>query len=72
MAKLTIKNHNGAVAIRHRAVCSDDTWRGKWREDINKAYQDADKHLAKPGQSNHVIEIITEHQVRIRHRRLNN
>lgn len=61
MAGFKLSSNRIEVTIRHRAYCEDDGWKAKkWRSDINKAWDDADKHLSKYGNSNHVVDVITE------------
>lgn len=54
MSKSKIEN------IRHRAICEDDTFKGKWRKNIIEADEDAEKHTQMPGNERHIVRIITE------------
>jgi hypothetical protein len=53
------------ASVRHRAVCNDDSYKGSWDEDINKAFADAARHRQKnPG---HDVEIITEQTLSLKY-----
>ncbi len=61
MAEFKLSSKRIEVKIRHRAYCEDDNWKAKyWRSDINEAWDDAEKHLNKPGNSGHAVDVITE------------
>jgi hypothetical protein len=48
------------MSIWHRAVCSDDTFKGPWRLTRSEALTDAREHRSKRGNEDHEISIITE------------
>lgn len=56
----THENRDAAFTIKHRAVCDDDNYKGKWRSDIEVAKEDARGHRAEPGNQDHVIRIVTQ------------
>lgn len=60
MAEKFIKNEMTEISIKHRAICEDDSYRGKWRKDVDEAYRDARNHRNKPGNQFHVTRIITQ------------
>jgi hypothetical protein len=45
-------------AVRHRAVCNDDSFKGPWRTDIDDARADAAGH--QKTNPDHDVEVITE------------
>jgi hypothetical protein len=48
------------LQIRFRAVCDDDTFKGKWRDTKPEARADAKAHRDQSGNEDHVIRIVTE------------
>ena len=55
-------NHPDAAnfTFRFRAFCRDDNYLGRWRQSENQATADADAHKAKPGNTDHTVEIEVE------------
>jgi len=67
MAEFKLSSQRIEVTIRHRAYCEDDNWKCRyWRSDINEAWADAEKHLNKSGNSDHIVDVITEQKTRTR------
>ena len=61
MAEFKLTSQIVEVTMRHRAYCEDDNWKARyWQSDINEAWDDANKHLNEPGNSDHVVDVITE------------
>jgi len=56
------KSRNEATTreVKHRAVCEDDRFRGPWRDTRAEAIEDAANHRNKPGNQDHVINIISQ------------
>ena len=67
MTETRQSNDMGSLSIRYRAICEDCSYRGRWKKDIDDAYDDADRHNAKPGKEDHIVDIITEQTVRLRY-----
>ena len=63
MAQKVIQNEMATLSLRHRAICEDDRYRGRWRKEIEQAYQDAENHKKKPGNENHIMRIISEQRI---------
>lgn len=47
-------------SIRYRAICDDDTFKGRWRETVEEAQLDAMSHREKLENQFHIMHIITE------------
>lgn len=60
MANLTIKALDN---VRYRAVCTDDNFKGRWRDTQAEAETDGKKHLEN--NPSHSIEIEFEQKGRI-------
>lgn len=60
MAQSTLSNDHADFTIKHRAICEDDNFKGSWRDTIDAAKADAANHRSQPGNTNHVIKIITQ------------
>lgn len=66
MAEQLIKNEMAQFAMKYRAVCEDDSYRGQWKSNIEQAYVDATNHRNKQGNSLHVIRIIVQQTMSMR------
>ncbi|MDX9848442.1 MAG: hypothetical protein RBT74_15785 [Tenuifilaceae bacterium] len=66
MAKTTFSNEMASILIKHQAVCLTCTYRGKWRNNPNEAYEDAEKHREKSGNERHILDVLTQQTTRLR------
>lgn len=66
MAKQVIENDAAYFSVRYRAVCKNDSYRGKWRDNSNDAYSDAANHRAQHPGDLHVIMVETEQKMSMR------
>lgn len=60
MAKHRVRSKTRSVAVRYRAICENDNFKGLWRLTRKEAHVDARTHREKPGNQNHFLRIITE------------
>ena len=66
MAQSMFANHDAEFTIKHRAICEDDSFKGKWRDNIDAAKADAANHRSQPDNQDHVIKIITQQNLIMR------
>jgi len=50
-------------ALRHRAICENDTFKGPWRTNIEDAFEDANTHRQRHQDTPHIINIITQQTI---------
>ncbi len=63
MAKNTGQNQRSSHSLRHRVICTNDTFKGPWRTDIEDCYVDAQQHREVQGNELHIIKIVTEQTI---------
>ena len=59
MAKKMFNVKKLAPSIKHQAVCTNDSFAGTLQDTEAAAEGDAARHMAKPGNQNHVVNIVT-------------
>ncbi len=59
MSKQLLKNGSFSDRIYHQAICTKCSYAGTRRDTKIEAEDDADEHMGKPGNLNHIVKIVT-------------
>lgn len=62
----TFSNEMASMLIKHQAVCVTCNYHGKWQNNPDLAYEDAEKHRQKLGNERHIIDVLTQQTTRLR------
>lgn len=59
MAKFQVNEARFLDSTQHQAVCTNDHFSGPLEDTEEQAETDAANHMAKPGNENHIVKIIS-------------
>ena len=54
---MILKDTQVSLSLKHRALCEEGDYRGRWRASVEQAFDDARRHRADAGNETHVIRI---------------